>query len=147
MKGAAVLVTIEQAKVNDVESVLQLDFQVLGSAERSDFLVKSISECSVWMASDEGVVVGFVVADQSFFGEFFIELLIVHPSFRRKGIGALLVNKIETILSVEKLFTSTNVSNVPMQRLCESLGFTKSGYIENLDDGDPEIVYVKRHEN
>jgi hypothetical protein len=30
-----------------------------------------------------------------------------------------------------------------MQRLCDRLGFVKSGYIENLDEGDPELIYVK----
>lgn len=33
-----------------------------------------------------------------------------------------------------------------MQRLCEKLGFVRSGYIENLDEDDPEIVYCKRPE-
>ena len=42
-----------------------------------------------------------------------------------------------------KVFTSTNQSNLPMQRLCDRLGFIKSGYVENLDEGDPELIYVK----
>ena len=51
---------------------------------------------------------------------------------------------IESICVGKKLFTSTNESNTPMQRLCEQLGFVRSGRIENLDEGDPEIVYFKR---
>jgi len=43
-----------------------------------------------------------------------------------------------------KLFTSTNQSNVPMQGLLATLEFARSGLIENLDDGDPELVYFKR---
>ena len=31
-----------------------------------------------------------------------------------------------------------------MQALCEKLGFVKSGWIDNLDEGDPEIIYFKR---
>ena len=30
-----------------------------------------------------------------------------------------------------------------MRALCERLGFVKSGWIDNLDPGDPEIVYFK----
>ena len=41
------------------------------------------------------------------------------------------------------MFTSTNQSNLPMQRLCDRLGYVKSGYVENLDEGDPELIYVK----
>ncbi len=31
-----------------------------------------------------------------------------------------------------------------MRRLCEKLGFVQSGFIENPDEGDPEIIYFKR---
>jgi hypothetical protein len=30
-----------------------------------------------------------------------------------------------------------------MQALCERLGYVRSGYIENLDEDDPEIIYFK----
>jgi len=30
-----------------------------------------------------------------------------------------------------------------MKRLCERLGYVRSGFIENLDEGDPEVVYFK----
>ena len=43
----------------------------------------------------------------------------------------------------EKLFTSTNQSNGAAQRLFTSAGFVHSGRIEHLDEGDPELVYVK----
>ena len=48
----------------------------------------------------------------------------------------------------EKLFTSTNESNAPMQALCDTTWLSsKSGWIDNLDDGDPEIIYFKRLPN
>jgi hypothetical protein len=31
-----------------------------------------------------------------------------------------------------------------MQRLLATLGFNRSGLIENLDEGDPELVYFKQ---
>jgi hypothetical protein len=31
-----------------------------------------------------------------------------------------------------------------MQRLCAHLGYLPSGVVENLDDGDPELFFVKR---
>jgi hypothetical protein len=31
-----------------------------------------------------------------------------------------------------------------MQAVYESLGFVRSGFVENLDEGDPEIIYFKR---
>ncbi len=50
----------------------------------------------------------------------------------------------ESISRGEKLFTSTNLSNLPMQALLAKLGYTLSGVIHNLDEGDPELVYFKK---
>ena len=36
------------------------------------------------------------------------------------------------------------LQNAPMQALVEKLGYVKSGWIENLDEGDPDIIYFKR---
>ena len=35
-------------------------------------------------------------------------------------------------------------SNASMQALCERLGFVKGGWVDNLDEGDAEIIYFKR---
>jgi ribosomal protein S18 acetylase RimI-like enzyme len=96
------------------------------------------------IARVDGGVAGYALLTQSFYGYGFIELLIVHPDYRRRGVATALIRACEASSPTEKLFTSTNQSNVPMQRLCETLGFVRSGMIENLDEGDPEIVYFKR---
>jgi GNAT superfamily N-acetyltransferase len=88
--------------------------------------------------------VGYAIFDCSFFGYPFIRVLMVHPEHRRQGIGVTLICAIEALCPPNKLFTSTNQSNVIMQQLCEKLGFVRSGIIENVDDGDPEIIYFKR---
>ena len=44
----------------------------------------------------------------------------------------------------DDLFTSTNLSNIPAQRLFEKLDYTRTVMVENLDEGDPEIFYFKR---
>ncbi len=89
------------------------------------------------------VIRGYVIFDESFFDQFFVRLLIVHPDFRRRGLATALMRAAELDCQTGKLFTSTNQSNLPMQQLCARLGFVKSGYIENLDEGDPELIYVK----
>jgi RimJ/RimL family protein N-acetyltransferase len=43
----------------------------------------------------------------------------------------------------QKLFTSTNESNKPMQALLDQLGYERSGIVENLDEADPELIYFK----
>jgi len=41
-----------------------------------------------------------------------------------------------------KLFTSTNLSNQPMQRLLARLGWRSVGIVYGLDEGDPELFYL-----
>jgi len=55
-----------------------------------------------------------------------------------------LVRHVEQECRTPKLFTSTNESNAPMRALLAKLGFSPSGVIENLDEGDPELVFFKR---
>ncbi|MBG4732089.1 hypothetical protein I4964_09615 [Pseudomonas aeruginosa] len=43
----------------------------------------------------------------------------------------------------DRRFTSRNRSTLPMRRLLEREGFQPSGVIDNLDEGDPELVFVR----
>ncbi|MFJ7630855.1 hypothetical protein ACIQZN_30680 [Streptomyces sp. NPDC097595] len=43
-----------------------------------------------------------------------------------------------------KLFTSTNVSNQPMQRLLQRAGWTPAGLLHGLDEDDPELFYLQK---
>ena len=47
------------------------------------------------------------------------------------------------ISPTKKIFSSTNQSNKRMQEVFKANGFIQSGFVENLDDGDPEIIYFK----
>jgi hypothetical protein len=50
---------------------------------------------------------------------------------------------IEATCKEQKVFTSTNESNKAMQALLSQLNYKRSGIIENLDEGDPELIYFK----
>jgi ribosomal protein S18 acetylase RimI-like enzyme len=89
-------------------------------------------------------IVAYAVLNYKFYDNGWIEMLYVHPQFRRQGIGYALIRHLVNECRTPKLFTSTNESNVPMQRLLATLGFNRSGLIENLDEGDPELVYFKQ---
>lgn len=70
-------------------------------------------------------------------------MLYVHSGWQRHGIGTKLLKHLETVCQTDRLFTSTNLSNVNMQALLAKLGYKLTGVIHDLDEGDPELVYVK----
>lgn len=138
------MITIEKATMNDLETICTLDSMVIGNTSRREFLVNAVKASQCLVVRVQNITVGFGILEQSFYGKGFISLLIVHPDYRRRGIATALIKYIESICPTEKLFTSTNRSNITAQRLFETLGFVKSGCIENLDECDPEIIYFKQ---
>jgi GNAT superfamily N-acetyltransferase len=135
---------VELATPADIAAIQAIDPRVGDIAGRAAFLERAVWAGECWLARRNGEIDGFAVFDRSLYDQPFVSLLYVVPERRGAGVATALMMHIETICPGEKLFTSTNESNTPMQRLCERLGFIRSGWIENLDKGDPEIIYFKR---
>ena len=128
-----------EIKLADEKDITALDPENGAFAQR-------LRSGTVFLAAIEGQIAGCVLLEYSFFAQGFISYLHVYPDYRRKGIGSLLVLQVESICKTEKLFTSTNESNLPMQAFMAKLRYVPSGVINNLDEGDPEIVFFKRLE-
>jgi ribosomal protein S18 acetylase RimI-like enzyme len=142
------MLTISLAQPEDYEALCQCDqFATTGPAlsrlERREDIAHALIDRSCYIAKHEASPVGYIIFSRSFFKRPFISLLTVHPAYRRQGIGSHLVRYVESLCHSEKLFTSTNQSNVNMQKLCEKLGFLPCGHVEQLDDNDPELFYYK----
>jgi len=131
--------------MGDYDAVRALDRMLVGVRDRGEALREWIArgECLI-ARNDGGEIAGFAVANREFFAQCFIALVVVHPEQRRRGVASALIRAVEARSPTPKLFTSTNQSNEAMQAVCESLGFVRSGVVENLDEGDPEIIYFKR---
>jgi GNAT superfamily N-acetyltransferase len=138
------MMSIEQATARDADAICRIDATVLGDMGRNGQFRQWIAAGRCYAARQDGEVVGFAVMDQSFFRQSFVELIVVHPRHQRKGIGEALLLHLEAVCPTEKLFVSTNLSNKQMQRLCRRLGYVPSGMIDNLDPGDPEVIYCKK---
>jgi ribosomal protein S18 acetylase RimI-like enzyme len=134
---------VERATDDDLADVIAID-AAHHSPGRSEYLSEAVKRHECYIAREGREIAGFATLNRNFFKQYFIELIVVHPEHRRKGTASALIQHIEKIVPEEKLFTSTKQSNARMQTLCEKLGFVKSGWIDNLDDDDPEIIYFKR---
>jgi len=134
---------IRRAVADDLDGILRTDpHAARGDQDRSDFLRRSLAlgECLVYL--DHGAVAGFaVVKPAHFFGRDFIDLLMVDPARRRCGIGRNLLRAALAAAGTEQVFTSTNASNQPMRSLLRAEGWSLSGELGGLDEGDPELVF------
>ncbi len=135
---------IKKATRKELGAIKAIDRMTLGTDSRKDFLTEAVKagRCHVAMSGDK--VAGFGILEQTFYFQGFIGLLVVHTDFRRQGVATALIRRMESICPTAKLFTSTNESNIIAQKTYEANGFVRSGYIDNLDEGDPEIIYFKR---
>jgi len=140
---AAGSVIVRPAGLEEVAAAGALDRQVTSGHDRAPDLAAAQAEGRLLVAERHGEIVGYATHGK-FFEYDFLELLVVRPSDRRTGVATALVAAVESSSRSGKLFTSTNQSNAPMQRLCAELGFESSGVVENLDEGDPELFFVKR---
>lgn len=132
------------ATTTDADAIIGFDHVAASDVARVQFIHEQIESSACYIAVIDANVVAYAVLNYKFYDNGWIEMLYVHPQFRGQGIGSSLIRHLINECRTPKLFTSTNQSNVPMQRLLATLEFARSGLIENLDDGDPELVYFKR---
>lgn len=134
---------IRRAVAGDIDTILRIDhLAARGDQGRTGFLRRSVDlgECLVYPG--HGAVAGFVIVKPGhFFGRDFIELLMVDPAHRRRGIGRNLLRAAVAAAGTEQVFTSTNASNQPMRSLLQAEGWSLSGKLDGLDEGDPELVF------
>ena len=131
------------AQAGDVAAMLACDAYAQTHPERGKAVRAAVSKGHSQVAIRNGQVAGYVLTHDDFFGHGFVSLVVVAPGQQRRGVGLRLLATAADACQTEKLFTSTNQSNGAAQRLFASAGFVRSGRIEHLDEGDPELVYVK----
>ena len=138
------MISIRPAVEDDIEVLCSFDLIAQREEERRVFIRREVMEGNCYVAVADGPPIGYGVLNYTFYHNGCIDMLYVDPDHRRGGAGTALMRHMESLCRTPKLFTSTNLSNLPMQSLLAKLGYELSGVIHNLDEGDPEIVYFKR---
>jgi len=135
------MVELRAARPDDVSAIMAIDPLGLGRLEEIRALVR---EHASLVAVQDGQIIGFLVLKPGhFYQRDFIDLLFVAPRRRRQGIGRALMQAAVRNASTTRVFTSTNQSNTPMRELLRSEGWTPSGILTGLDEGDPEHVFFR----
>jgi GNAT superfamily N-acetyltransferase len=71
-----------------------------------------------------------------------VETVFVATRARRRGLGSALLASIESTYPDSRLWISTGLQNVPMQRLLQKRGYELCGTIEKLAK-IPELIYSR----
>ena len=133
------------AVASDADQLIAFDHVAATDPRRSSLIRLRVAEGSAFVVpGTDDIPIGFALINHFFFDHDFLELLYIHPAHRRQGLGTALVARCERESRTEKLFTSTNRSNTTMQALLAKRGFIRSGVVENLDENDEELVFLKR---
>jgi GNAT superfamily N-acetyltransferase len=136
-------IRVRLAGTRDRRAFAEIDPRVANDLHRRDVIDSAIASRQCLVAERLGHPAGYGIFSRSFYERDFVDLLFVSEEARRSGIGTALLRAIEQNCDSDKLFTSTNESNAPMRALLARCGYAQSGRIENLDPGDPELVFVK----
>jgi GNAT superfamily N-acetyltransferase len=137
------MLVIRLATADDVAEIVAFDRVAEAEQGRRDHLRRVVAAQTCYVAIEGSGIAGYLVLEYSFFEQGFLALLYVAEGCRRQGVGSALMQHAEAICTTPKLFTSTNLSNHPMQELLSRRGYKLSGTIHDLDEGDPELIYVK----
>jgi GNAT superfamily N-acetyltransferase len=130
---------VRAARAGDAAAIAAIDPGSLGSPAQIRALVHGRASL---VAVERGEIAGFLVLRPGhFYGRDFIDLLYVAPRWRRHGAGRALMRAALANASTPRVFVSTNQSNTPMRELLRSEGWTPSGVLTGLDEGDPEHVF------
>lgn len=132
---------IRPATRDELPALCKLDTYAAENRERQDEIRNWIEQGACHVAEVGNELAAYGVMTNHFFGQSIIEMVMVAAPFRRGGLGRALVRYLQDRCAGPKLFASTNLSNHSMQMLLLKAGFRSSGYIDNLDNGDPELVF------
>jgi len=141
-------VQVREAAPEDLPAMAAIDDALVEDSQRWYEVADLLTRGGCLLAEDlvDAIpsAIGYVaVAPRQFFGRDLIALLVVAERCRRRGVGTQLLRAATRRATSEAVFTSTNESNRPMLELLKADGWTVSGRLEGLDDGDPEMVFYR----
>ena len=104
---------------------------------------------ALWLVALDGETVAGYIGSQTVMDETDMMNVAVHPDYRRKGIGEMLVTGLVEALKEQGshcLTLEVRASNIPAQNLYEKLGFAQVGKRPRYYRNPKEDAYILRKE-
>lgn len=136
--------SIHSASPQDTAAIVAIDVLTQADEARRACIERWVGSGCACVAREGTKLIGYGAMDRTFFEHALVRMVWVVPQARRRGVGRGLMGAMESACSTDRVFASTNASNVAMRTLLPALGYAECGVIDALDEGDPEIFYVKR---
>ena len=134
---------IRAASSRDFAGLEPIAWPPLLEEPRRRRFMRGLDEGEVVIVYGSDVIYAYAWIYEGFFGHTFLAYLAVQPQYRRNALAGMLLRSAEQRAVTDRVFSSTNASNTPMQAVFDRYGWKRCGEIDDLDLGDPEIVYVK----
>jgi ribosomal protein S18 acetylase RimI-like enzyme len=133
---------VRAARADDLPALEPMLPEFLDPPYKRGRFENALARGEVVVAEDAGRAVGFMWTNE-FFGHTFVNVIAVAEAERRRGYAGVLLDHAERHRLTDRVFTSTNASNAPMHAVLARYGWRRCGEVDEIDPGDPEIVYVK----
>jgi ribosomal protein S18 acetylase RimI-like enzyme len=138
------LIEIRPPRQADARSCAELAALVVGPDRAGPLIKAHLEQHHLIVAEAEEKVVGLCAYRMDWFQCTFVSLVVVQEQYRRRGIAREMMRSVEAVSPTPRIFSSVEETNGPAIRLHGSLGFTPSGYIDNLPQGTRELLFYRR---
>jgi GNAT superfamily N-acetyltransferase len=138
------MIEIRLPRLADRRPCAELAALVLGPERAGPFVKDHLERHHLIVAESGGEVVGFIAYRTDWFQCTFVTLVVVGADYRRRGIARELFRAVEAVSPTPRLFSSTEETNAASIRMHGGLGFTPSGYVDNLPQGVRELLFYRR---
>ena len=138
------MIGIRLPRLTDTAPLADLAATVIGAARVGAFIKSHLERHHLMVAEAAGEVVGLLAYRTDWFECTFVSLVVVRDDFRRRGIAREFFRSVEVVSPTPRIFSSTEETNAAAIRMHTALGFTPSGYVDNLPQGTRELLFYRR---